>query len=86
MDGLTEGRNVHFVMPDGEHRAAMVVKVWRIYRPDGTSIPPTNGCSNLTVFPDWANDPGGAAGIMWRTSVLYSENKEPNTWHWIEKA
>ncbi len=86
MDGLTEGRIVHYVMPDGDHRAAIVVKVWN----------KDTGVSNLTVFTDWSNDIIGnesdalnaliAAGTFWRTSVEYSEEPKPNTWHWIEKA
>lgn len=99
MDGLTEGRIVHYVMPDGvEHRPAIVVKVWR--NVDG--MPPENGVCQLQVFTDGSNDlyhlqsPDGSeygldreavkSGIMWRTSVLYSEEPLPNTWHWIEKA
>lgn len=87
MDGLTEGRIVHFVMPNGEHRPAIVVKVWN----------KTSGTSNLTVFSDWMNDGNMpnmphsandvARGIFWATSVMPDEEtKAPNTWHWIEKA
>lgn len=86
MDGLTEGRIVHFVMNDGDHRASMVVKVWS----------KEGGVVNLTVFTDWGNDIEGngqellndqiSKGILWRTSVQYSEEPKPNTWHWIEKA
>lgn len=93
MDGLTEGRIVHYVLPDGqsvgEHRPAIVVKVW-----DKEA-----GTINLTVFTDhtndYRNDPNqhpnlphhpGESGIMWATSVRYSENHEQGTWHWIEKA
>lgn len=86
MDGLTEGRIVHFVMNDGDHRCAIVVKVWS----------QASGVSNLTVFTDHSNDVEGnesqslndaiSSGILWRTSVEYSEVPKPNTWHWIEKA
>jgi len=98
MEGLTEGRIVHYVMPDGvEHRPAIVVKVWR--KEDGT--PPDNGVSNLQVFTDgtndfyhtkgstgekWISDAEVKTGIVWRTSIVYSEEPKPNTWHWIEKA
>lgn len=76
MDGLTEGRMVHFVMPDGEHRPAIVVKVWS----------KESGVSNLTVFSDWMNDQK-SEGIFWATSITPDEeNKLPGTWHWIEKA
>jgi hypothetical protein len=96
MDGLTEGRIVHYVMPDGEHRPAIVVKVWDHDGPTGTA--------NLQVFTDGTNDnPWGLEqheqwnnvgmdasecghGHIWRTSIRYSEEKEVHTWHWIEKA
>lgn len=93
MDGLTEGRIVHFVMPNGEHRPAIIVRVW--------ASGPCGGYVNMQVFTDGANDtysiPPGSnestslneaikTGIIWRTSICYSEEKTPNTWHWIEKA
>ncbi|MHB0964834.1 MAG: hypothetical protein ACYC36_00135 [Bellilinea sp.] len=97
--GLTEGRMVHFVMPDGQHRAAVIVRVWRV-----NEQPPENGCSDLMVIPDGSNDAGYSHlerqellnnginsedvkhGHFWRTSVLFSETPVPNTWHWIERA
>lgn len=75
MDGLIEGRMVHYVMPNGEHRPAVVTRVW------------SEGCCNLTVFPDLTNDGQAyATGLKWATSVGFSEEKSPNTWHWIERA
>lgn len=89
MEGLTEGRIVHFVLPDGphagEHRPAIVVRVWR--KGDGT--PPDNGYSNLLVFLDGSNDAGAsgeARPLLWATSIEYSEDPKPRTWHWIERA
>jgi hypothetical protein len=80
MEGFTEGRMVHFVMPDGEHRAAVVVRVWR------PQVPERLGYCNLSVFTDWGNDgPGNETGFRRETSILYSEAKEPGTWHWIER-
>jgi hypothetical protein len=95
MEGLTEGRIVHFVLAENEHRPAIVVKVWRVRLEEGGElIPPENGCCNLQVFTDGTNDryhkqhlPNGfESGIAWKTSVVYSESNEPGTWHWIEKA
>ena len=87
MEGLTEGRMVHFVLPDGnntgEHRPAIVVKVWR----NGSNDLPGNGHSNLQVFTDSLNDGTQyAGGLVWRTSVPYDETKKPGTWHCIERA
>jgi hypothetical protein len=76
MEGLTEGRMVHYVMPDGVHRPAVIVRVWNR----------ETGYSNLQVFTDGTNDPGGANGIMWKTSVNYSKDPVPGTWHWIERV
>lgn len=83
MDGLTEGRMVHYVLDrgpaEGEHRPAIVTKV----------CPPEwgyeDGAVQLTVFPDWSND-GFDDGPCWATSIHFSETKEPGTWHWIEPA
>ena len=82
MDGLIEGRVVHYVLEDGpykgEHRPAVIVRVW-----------PTEldyGC-NLQVLTDGSNDgPQYAGGMVWKTSVPYSEEPKPRTWHWVERA
>lgn len=86
MDGLTEGRIVHYVLPNGAHRPAIVVQVWS----------QTTGTSNLQVFLDGTNDktsfdgvenpPDVSKGMMWGLSATYSETPTPGTWHWIEKA
>jgi hypothetical protein len=93
MDGLTEGRIVHYVMPNGQHRPAIVVKVWN-----------SNGMANLQVFTDGPNDLPFTLeekeqfsnfgmvladvhhGHVWKTSILFSEEPKLGTWHWIEKA
>lgn len=87
MEGLVEGRIVHYVLPNGthagEHRAAMIVKVWR----NGDGTPPANGYSNLMLFNDGTNDGVEyGTGPTWVTSVEYSAEPKPRTWHWIEKA
>lgn len=73
---------MHFVMPNGQHRPAVVVQVWN----------KDTGCSNLQVFTDGTNDGpvfgdgNGLCNAYWATSVLYSEDPQPRTWHWIERA
>jgi len=83
MDGLIEGRIVHYVLGEGpmegEHRPAIVVKVWY----------PETGTCNLQVFCD--SDASGSANdklppVMWATSVSYDANHAPYTWHWPEPA
>jgi hypothetical protein len=90
MDGLTEGRIVHYVLPDdfeskhgvgGRHVPAIVVKVWR---QGETGYPP--GTVNLQVFVDGSNDdPKGLTHPRWQawlTSVHFDESGAPGTWHW----
>lgn len=48
MEGLIEGRIVHFVMPNGQHRPAIVTQVW--------DRGGTTGTANLLVFTDGSND------------------------------
>lgn len=91
MQGLTEGRMVHYVLSldreyipvhkHGEHRPAVVVKVWR----DSQGYP--QDTVQLQVFVDGEND--GFSNIqaaMWKTSVPYDPEGKPGTWHWIERA
>lgn len=84
--GVIEGRITHYVLPDGrnkgEHRPAIIVKTWG-------SLP--HSAVNMQVFVDGLNDypvdhAASFTGFLWKTSVPYSENKEPGTWHWIEQA
>jgi hypothetical protein len=85
MDGLTEGRIVHYVLPEGhrnagQHRPAMVTRLWE---PGGGEM----GCAQLNVFEDGSNDNAEGALNVWRTSVLNDEaTKAGGTWHWIERA
>jgi hypothetical protein len=87
MDGVTEGRIVHYVLNEGNnigaHRPAMIVNSW----PDIAQYQ-DEGRVNLHVFPDFGND--GAmynSGSYWATSVPNDETtKAPGTWHWIERV
>ncbi len=79
---LIEGSIVHYVLNEGknagEHRPAIVVKVWRTS--DGKV--PENGCSQLQVFLDKGND--GPLAIVCKTSVTFDESGAPGSWHPIE--
>lgn len=99
MEGLTEGRIVHYVMPSHEHRPAIVVRVWRVpdsKGPEPILKVPENGMCNLVVFVDGTNDVKKSTDAytidpspvltIWETSRQYSEDPQPFTWHWIEKA
>jgi len=77
MEGLIEGRIVHYVLPSGGHRPAIVVRVCDTART----------VCNLQVFTDGSNDgPIYESGMVWETSIPYSHEKTPCTWHWIEEA
>jgi hypothetical protein len=93
MDGLTEGRIVHYILPDGNHTPAIITKVWN-----------DKGLVNLQVITDCSNSLPYSSedknkfedfginltevihGHIWQTSRLYSEEPVLGTWHWIEKA
>ncbi len=69
------GDIVHFVMKEGIERPAIVTQVW------------SENCVNMTVFADGTND--GAFGYSpsytsWQTSVIYSKEQKPNSWHYPE--
>lgn len=87
MDGLTEGRIVHFVMPDNRHRPAIIVNAH-----------PTadEGLVNLHIFVDGPQElrpgydvepvPVANGCDTWMASIAFSSEFVPGTWHWIEKA
>jgi len=86
MRGFTEGRIVHYVMPDGEHRPAIIVKAWDKEQSGH------DACANLVVFLDGTND-REVANVSddpqlteWQTCKACSESMEPGTWHWPEPA
>lgn len=103
MEGLTEGRIVHFVLPGrdadgrmgqlaltlkpeaaGKHRPGIVTD-----RTGDSELAPGGGegLANLTVFLDGMDGlKVWATPTAWIGSVPYSENHEPGTWHWIERA
>ncbi len=85
MEGLVEGRICHYVLVNGEHRPAIVVRVFESGKP--------YGLANLIVFSDGSNDARVVSGnvseqgLFWATSAHYDPaGTEHHTWHWIEKA
>ena len=78
MQGLTEGRNVHWVAPNGRHLAAIVTRVWGY----------GDGLVNLNVqIPgDGENGTSDSPPVKRETSVEFSADPRPFTWHWIEPA
>lgn len=79
------GRIVHFVLPNGEHRPAIIVRV-------SEEKPTENSVVQLQVFTDGSNDASqhqreNSLGLLWRTSVRQdNEAKLPGTWHEAERV
>lgn len=90
--GLTIGRLVHYVLPDGrsegQERPALIVRVWRARdEKTGKLLDPTPPFPiQLQVFFDGENDYNtsiaATIGMLWKSSVPYSEEMKPGTWHW----
>lgn len=82
LKGLRVGALVNYVLgeghfPDGQTkvRPAIVVNDWpQLGREDGYC--------NLQVFTDGRNDGSKTGLLLWVPSRVYSETKEPGTWHW----
>ena len=70
MEGLTEGRMVHYVA-NSKHYAAVVTHLW------------SDGIVNLYVFPDgsYPLDNYAPTSVQFDDQV-----KGNSTWHWIEKV
>lgn len=89
LKGLRVGAQVNYVLKqsdfpgaqtsvEGQIRPAVVVNDWPNLNRD-------DGYCNLQVFTDGRND-GLESGLSWATSRVYSETKEPGTWHWPTDA
>ena len=73
MDGLIEGRVVHYVIGENIHRAAIVINVHS----------KELGTCDLFVFSMPQDERGG---FFMKTNCDYADTKISGTWHWIEKA
>ena len=72
MDGLNEGRIVHYVAYNLRSLAAIVI---------GGDF--QSGVLNLAVFTDMPNAAGVRNfGLQFHQDVAYAEEPTPGTWHW----
>ncbi len=79
----SEGRTVHFVLPNGEHRPAVITKAWN-----------EQGMVNLVVFKGQKTDHVGVQGLVCGgdpnspTFLVGSiwPGQGPGTWHWPERV
>jgi hypothetical protein len=82
MEGLIEGCIVHTVLNDefgeceGKHRASIVTEV----------LDPASGTIYAEVFLTPKDRIVSNKHRIYSMLLKYSEDKEPGTWHWIEKA
>lgn len=72
---VTVGRQVHYVLKSGpskgEPRPATIVRAW------------SHLLVNLVVAIDGTNDDPIAGRLhLWETSVAWSPDNSPGTWHW----
>ena len=75
MEGLTEGRMVHYVAYNNRHLAGIIIG-----HNDGIN-------ADLAIFTNMSNVNGVKNfGLQFHQDIAYSEAKEPGTWHWIEPA
>jgi len=73
MEGLIEGRIVHYVAYNNRHLAAIVIGV-------------NQDKVDLALFTNMANVNGiKSFGLQFHQDVPYSEDKTPGSWHWIER-
>jgi hypothetical protein len=83
MEGLTEGRMVHYVTYNNRHLAAIVIG----HMEGATALKHPISFADLAVFMNMDKVNGlKNFGLQFHSQVAYSEDKEPGTWHWIEKA
>ncbi len=74
MEGLIEGRIVHYVAYNQRHLASLVIGV------NETKV-------DLAVFTNMLNVNGiKNFGLQFHQGVEFSQEIKPGTWHWIEKA
>lgn len=84
MEGLVEGRIVHYVAFNNRHLAAIVIGVGDDKFPSGVSKPQE---VDLTVFTNMKNvNNVKNFGMQFHQDIGFSEEKKPGTWHWIERA
>lgn len=74
MDGLIEGRIVHYVAYNMRHLAALVIGC-------------NESKADLAVFTNMENVAGKKNfGLQFHQDIEYNQEPKPGTWHWTERA
>lgn len=77
MQGLVEGRVVHYTAYNSRNLAATVIGVGDFEK----------GIVDLVVFTNMQNAAGKKNfGVQFHQDVEYSEESKPGTWHWPAKV
>jgi hypothetical protein len=99
MDGVGTGRVVHYVLKSGKHRPAIIVEPCSA-REQPPEIGVINivvfldGTNDMRSYHEGVGMESGiefssaqySACTAWRTSVHFSAEPKPGTWHWPEKV
>lgn len=88
------GLTVGYVLPNGEIRPAVIVRVHRQLKGVHAGLPLLEGQVNLQVFTDGSNDQSSAfgsafnekvaTGVLYAEAARYSPEYQAGTWHWLE--
>jgi hypothetical protein len=83
MEGLIEGRIVHYVAYNNRHLAAIVIGLENDTPQDAI----TKNRVDLALFTNMVNTNGVKNfGLQFHQSIPFDEDKRPGTWHWIERT
>lgn len=83
MDELIEGKMCHYVAYNHRHLAAIIIG----YSVGTQAVNPPFHYADLAVFTNMSNVNGAKNfGLQFHQDIPYSDDKEPGTWHFIEKA
>jgi len=81
MEGLTEGRIVHYVAYNNRHLASIIIGL----NPGAEAEMPVK--TDLAVFTSMRNIAGTRnGGLQFHFDIPYNDGKTPGTWHWIERT
>jgi hypothetical protein len=86
MEGLIEGRIVHYVAFNNRHLAAIVIGVTPDEVKGDWVTLPTNRV-DLALFTNMANSNRVKNfGLQFHQDIGFSADPKPGTWHWVEKV
>jgi hypothetical protein len=86
MEGLIEGRIVHYVAYNNRHLAAIVIGVTP-NKTEGEWEELPKDKIDIALFSNMANVNGNKNyGLQFHSDIPFDDEKKPGTWHWIERT